>query len=203
MKSVKCRISILAVTLLIAVSATAQRGAITLPRNLAQITDQAANVIRGKVTYVHVEPHPQYKHLRSVVVTVAVSKTLKGSATDTVTFRQFLWDPRDVRDAAGYRRGQEVVLFLNRASEIGFTSPVGIQQGRFTVQTDENGVLVAKNGQDNATLLKDVPQLSSTKALSARARRVITEGEKTGGAIPVDVLEETVRSLVAVQGSNQ
>jgi hypothetical protein len=61
---------------MLALVADAQRGAITLPRNLAEITGQAAKVIHGRITYVHVEPHPQLKHLNSVNGSVAVSKAL-------------------------------------------------------------------------------------------------------------------------------
>lgn len=183
-----------------ALSANAQRGAITLPRNLAQITDQAADIVRGTISYVHVEPHPQFKHLHSVVVTIAVSKTFKGTATETATFRQFLWDPRDLRDAAGYRRGQQVILFLNKVTDIGFSSPVGLDQGRFVLERAPDGTVIAKNGQSNTTLMAGVAQSKAAKAMSPRARAAIANTATSGAEIPADVLEETVRALVTAGG---
>ena len=111
----------------------AQDGAITLPLNLAEMTTRAALIVHARVTFAHVEPHPQYHNLASVVVTMSALDVLKGTTGKQVTFRQFIWNPRDIADRAGYKEGDELVLFLNRVTPAGFTSPVGLQQGRFRV----------------------------------------------------------------------
>lgn len=192
----------LAPLFLFGLSALAQRGAIVKPQNLAEVTAQAATIVHGTITSVQVEPHPQFSHLRTVVVTVAVSDTLKGQAADSVSFRQYLWDPRDVRERAGYRPRQEVVLFLNAPSEIGLTSPVGIHQGRFQVELDNTGTKMAVNTHSNVTLMKGVSQLSSTSKLSARTRKALVMSEATGGELTLDALKETVRALVAAGRTN-
>src|SRR5205823_3374571 len=110
--------------------ASAQRGAVTLPRNLTQLTTQAALIVHGRVLYSHVEPHPQYRNLSSVVVTIGVFDVLKGTAGKSLSFRQFIWDPRDIADRGGYHNGDELFLFLNKVTAAGFTSPVGLEQGR-------------------------------------------------------------------------
>jgi len=189
--------------LLLAIDAAAQRGAIVRPQNLAQITEQAADIVQGRVSSVRVEPHPQLKNLKTVFVSVAVTDTLKGSAKDSISFRQYLWDIRDIHESGGYRVGQELVLFLNRTSEIGLTSPVGIRQGRFRVEQDSQGTRIATNGENNAKLLEGVAQSSTVAKLSARSRSAIASGAASAGPLPVDVLKETVRAMVAAQRSNQ
>src|ERR1043166_3597559 len=132
--------------------ASAQRGAITLPRNLTQLTSRAATVVHGRVIYAQVQAHPQYQNLSSVVVAISVEDVLKGAAGKTLTFRQFIWDPRDRADAGGYREGEEFVLFLNHVTPAGFTSPVGLEQGRFRVLRGANGDPTVGNGANNKAL---------------------------------------------------
>lgn len=167
----------------------AQDGAITLPLNLAQLTTRAALVVHARVTYAHVEPHPQYHNLASVIVTLSVLDVLKGTAGKQITFRQFIWSPRDIADRAGYREGDELVLFLNRVTAAGFTSPVGLQQGRFRV--------VAAGGEPNVVVTTASPilfeGLSKWNAnLSARARQLIAQPP---GRVPFSVLKELVHAL--------
>ncbi|MGH7838318.1 MAG: hypothetical protein ACREQC_10925, partial [Candidatus Binataceae bacterium] len=91
----------------------AQRGAITLPRNLEQLTQHAAVIVRARISSARVEPDPAYPSLWTVEVTLHVEEVLKGQPGDTLTFRQFIWDLHDRANSAGYVRGEDVVLLLN------------------------------------------------------------------------------------------
>ena len=42
-------------------SASAQRGAMTVPRNLDQLTDRASDIVRGTVVEARVEKHPELR----------------------------------------------------------------------------------------------------------------------------------------------
>jgi hypothetical protein len=137
---------------LAAAPALAQRGALTVPRNIDQLTDRASDIVRGTVISARVEKHPEFTNLDTVVVTLRVRETLKGGAQGTFTFRQYIWDIRDRWDAAGYRKGQDLLLILNAPTRYGFTSPVGIEQGRFRIQPDGKGGFTALNGTGNARL---------------------------------------------------
>lgn len=160
--------------------AVAQRGAVTLPSTLEQLTNESQLIVHGFVVSSKVEPHPKYQNLSTVVVEMKVVDVLKGSAPERFTYRQFIWDVRDRMDGAGYRKGQELVLLLNAASELGLRSPVGLEQGRFVVQKGQDGRVTAVNGNGNAFLFKDfsgalpleVPavQKKSTVAIPSRLR---------------------------------
>lgn len=82
--------------------------------------------MRGHVVSARVEPHPEFQNLRTVVVTFQVEEVLKGQADETVTFRQFIWDIRDRYNAAGYRKGQYLLLLMTKPSPYGLSSPVGL-----------------------------------------------------------------------------
>ena len=68
--------------------ASAQQSALTVPRNLQQLTDRSAVIVRGNVVSAHVEKHPELQSLDTVVVTLHVRETLKGTTGATFTFRQ-------------------------------------------------------------------------------------------------------------------
>ena len=124
---------------IVAAPVWAQRGALTMPRNLNQLTDRAADIVRGTVVSARVEKHPEFTNLDTVVVTLRVRETLKGQAQGTFTFRQYIWDIRDTQDAAGYAKGQDMLLLLIAPSAHGLSSPAGMDQGKFRIERDRSG----------------------------------------------------------------
>jgi len=191
-------ISTLLFILLLCVSsaAHAQRGAITLPRNLADLSSNANQILQGRVVSATVEPDPRYNHLKTLVLTLAVDDVLKGQAPATFTFREFLWDIRDISDRAGYQPGDEVLLFLNRPTTLGFVSPVGLQQGRFRVVKGADGQDYAVNANQNSGLLDNVVRSGALNParLSAKSRTTVQSFQR--GPIALSALKESVHLLV-------
>lgn len=171
----------------------AQRGAITAPRNLPQLTQSAGTIIQGSVLSAKVEPHPELSGLQTVVITLRVARTLKGAPTSTFTFRQFIWDMRDRYDAAGYRRGQNLLLFMNAPSQYGLSSPVGLEQGRFRISRDAQGNLAATNGAANAALLRGVTEKVAAANLSRATAQTVAQHRS--GPIPLAQLTEIITKL--------
>ena len=176
-------------------AAFAQRGAMTLPRNLEQIVAGSADIVRGTVLSARVEKHPELSNLNTLVVTLRVRETIKGSAQGTYTFRQYIWDLRDVRDAAGYYKGQEYLLLMNAPSRYGLTSPAGMDQGKFRIKRDASGRDMAVNGRGNAFLMRGVGDdlAKSGTSLSRHAANLVAKHVQ--GPIPVDDLVQLIREL--------
>lgn len=167
----------------------------TVQRNLAQLADRADLIIRGQVLTAKSEPHPQLRGLQTIVVTLRVSERLKGDSPDIYTFRQYVWDIRDRFNTAGYRKGQHLLLLMNKPSRLGLTSPVGLEQGRFTIRRDATGTTFAVNGRGNVGLFTKVDQhLQQRKVrLSAGAAKTV---ERKHGAVRMEELTEVIRGLV-------
>ena len=146
------RVLLLLVACVVAAPVFAQHGAMTVPQNLDQLTDRAADIVRGTVVSARIEKHPELTNLDTVVVTLRVRETLKGSAQGTFTFRQYIWDIRDRYDAAGYRKGQDFLLLMIAPSPYGLSSPAGMDQGRFRIERDRSGREMAVNGTGNVRL---------------------------------------------------
>lgn len=177
----------------------AQYGAITIPGNLAQLTGRAAVIVRGTVTSARVEKHPVYRGLNTVVVSLHVSDRLKGRVGANYTFRQYLWDLRAQNAAGGYRKGQELLLFLIAPNADGLSSPAGQDQGKFRIQRDRDGRELAVNGHGNRKLFDGVAENSQKEgvALSAQSRSLLASG--TAGPIDAQALSALVRELVAAE----
>jgi hypothetical protein len=172
----------------------AQQGARTAQANLNQLVQGAHTILRGFVVSAKVEPHPQFSNLQTVVVTMQVSRVLKGEAATTYTFRQFVWDDRDLGNGAGYQKAGELLLFLNPVSQYGLTSPVGLEQGRFRVTRDAKGKGSAVNGRGNIGLFQGVPAKASEHGI-ALSRAAQTMMQKSTGQAQLDALEDTIVRL--------
>ena len=181
------RCLLLVIACVVAVPVWAQRGAFTVPRNLDQLTDRAADIVRGTVVSAHVEKHPELGNLDTVVVTLRVRETLKGQARNIFTFRQYIWDIRDELDAAGYAKGQELLLLMIAPSRYGLSSPAGMDQGRFRIERDRSGREFAVNGHGNIRLFDGLRAEAAKEgvALSPSQASLVTKHRQG----PVDALE--------------
>lgn len=194
----KCAVICVVYSLLGAVGAQAQRGAYTQSRNLAELVAQSPLIVRGYVVSARVEPHPDLHNLSTVLVTLRVAETLKGDTAETFQFRQFIWDLRDRHDAAGYRKGQHVLLLMNPTTRYGLTSPAGLEQGRFRIGRDAAGREVAINGHGNAGLFRDLENQLTQKKVKLPPRFSALVREHPSGPIALDDLRDLTRELAVV-----
>jgi len=185
-----------ALLLLTTTGLLAQRGALTIPLTVDQLVDQADRIVEGSIVSAKIEPHPQYPNLNTAVITVNVKKTLKGTAEGLHTYRQYLWNIRDLQDGAGYQKGSNVLLMLNQTSAIGLTSPVGLTQGRFRILTVQ-GEQVAINGHGNYNLFTDTAAKLQRKGvtLDARLAQVVATQEEVGGPVELEAFESLISAL--------
>ncbi|MGA2630461.1 MAG: hypothetical protein ABSG54_09625 [Terriglobia bacterium] len=189
---------LLALGMLCGAPLRAQRGAYVQPRNLAELVSQSAVIVRGTVMSARVEPHPELTHLSTVVVILRVAETLKGAASGTFTFRQFIWDIRDRYDAAGYRKGQHLLLLLNPTTSYGLRSPAGLEQGRFRISRDAEGQEVAVNGHGNVGLWERMDTELKSKRLTLSPRSTALLRQHPTGPIALNDLRDFTRDLAAL-----
>jgi hypothetical protein len=189
---------LLALGMLCGAPLRAQRGAYVQPRNLAELVSQSAVIVRGTVMSARVEPHPELTHLSTVVVILRVAETLKGAASGTFTFRQFIWDIRDRYDAAGYRKGQHLLLLLNPTTSYGLRSPAGLEQGRFRISRDAEGQEVVVNGHGNVGLWERMDTELKSKRLTLSPRSTALLRQHPTGPIALNDLRDLTRDLAAL-----
>ncbi len=175
------------VPLILSVAVFAQRGAITQKVSLQELTTRAHTIVHGHVTSARVEPLPDHPDLTTVVVEMKVSEVLKGEPAQRFTFRQFIWDVRDKDNAAGYRKGQELVLLLNAPSRLGLRSPQGMDQGKFQIERVGDKAY-AVNGNSNVYLF------AGSEAPGAAAPEVPQAVRDNPRHLTLDQLKQLIRS---------
>jgi len=187
--------------LLVSISAgmaAGQRGALTASRNLDDLSAEAGVIVRGRIVSTRVEPHPQFSALWTVVVTMQVDEAIKGQIGNSYSFRQFIWDPRDRQDAAGYQKGQRLLLLLTAPNSNGLSSPVGLEQGLFHLSTDTVGSVYATNGRNNVGLLSGVASRAAAKGIRLAPRSEALVSAPRQGPLALDDLLTLIRQLASV-----
>ena len=185
----------------LAVPASAQSRAITLPRNLGELVSESQVVVQGWITSVTLEAHEQLKNLMTVVVTLQVEETLKGENLKTLTFRQAVIDKRDQQQYLGYRTGQHVLLVLISPSRFGLASPAGMEQGRFRIEAGGEGKLLATNGFGNAGLFRGLESQLQARGLrvTAEVHEMITKPPT--GPVSLEQLKSLIRTIAAADST--
>lgn len=187
-------LTLLLVCLALATPGAAQRGALVRPANLQQLVNQSAVILRGHVVSAHVEPHPDLQKVMTVVVTLKVQETLKGQAGQTFTFRQFIWEFRDIQDAAGYKKGQELLLLMNPPTRYGLSSPAGLEQGRFRI-IQQQGERYAVNGHGNAGLFRSLESRFAQKRVQLPPTLAAVVSQQRPGPLRLDDLKDLIRQV--------
>jgi hypothetical protein len=167
-----------------------------LPLDLAGLTTAADRIFHGRALAVR---SGRDEHgLPSTWTTFAVDEAVKGGDADTIEIKQLgvdtpLPDGTLFRVPAipSYRVGDEVILFLHPNSTAGFTSPVGLGQGRFRVRHHAGAAPVAENDVGNANL---APAGSARSAIVAPGASP-TASDTAPGAMSVDELLTRVRAI--------
>jgi hypothetical protein len=189
------RLLFLLVIILCSLNLEAQRGALTVARSLDQLTGEADVIVHGYVTSAKVEPHPQLTNLTTVVISMEVEETLKGTPRKSLVFRQYIWDIRDKLDGARYKKGEELLLMLGPVSKYGLTSPVGLEQGRFRVIRDSSGQRTAVNGRGNAGLFRASETRAQAKGIKLSARQIQLMRQEQPGPLALDDLKGAIRTF--------
>jgi len=125
------------------------------PLELEELVKQSHQIFVGRVVDVQ-QGTLSGTGFNYIEYTFSVDEWVKGGSSRTVKVRQ-LARPMVIPGLPSYKKGQDLLLFLHRASEIGLTSPVGMQQGYYPVVRAANGEKTVRVG----TMVPSVIRLRS------------------------------------------
>ena len=142
------RLSRLLVMAIAAISMNASATTV-LPLSLEQLSERAELIFYGSVLENTVIRDGDKGRI-ATLTRFQVHELIKGQAADTHTIKQIggeIAGGRSLRihGVPRYEAGESYVIFLPRPSSLGFSSPVGLRQGNFTV-TETGGVKSVSNG---------------------------------------------------------
>ncbi|RJP32561.1 MAG: hypothetical protein C4527_05915 [Candidatus Omnitrophota bacterium] len=144
------------------------------PLNIRELTTSAKIIFEGECVKVRSGKDAD-SGLLATWYTFRIKTGIKGKVGDEYTFKQFGGSDGDVTvhvPTVTYREGETVILFLYGDSEIGFSSSVGMNQGKFAVQKiPDTEAEYVTNGMPAMLLFKDEPQHVST--LDAKGAKAV------------------------------
>lgn len=172
--------------------------------NLMEMTHAAAVIVRGEVLQARVEPHPDFPNISTLRVTLRVSEVIRGRADKQLSFRSYVSNGRFGQrtsskgvPGAGYRIGDELVLFLYAKSRYGLTSTVGGDQGRFRVERQRRRTLIT-NPLRNRGLFEGVETRARAQGVQFTAEQAAILRQPTGPA-DLNTFLDVVRRLSAAK----
>ena len=131
------------------------------PLALDEIIDTATTAFEGTCTANRTEREAQ-TNLVVTYTTFAVKDVLKGAVGSTYTIKQIGGNmpagelSYRVKGVPTFVVGEDYVVLLAGVSSAGFSSPIGLSQGKFTVQKDFSGSSVS-NGRDFREMTANMP----------------------------------------------
>ena len=165
-----------------------------LPVGLDQMVGTAAVAFEGTCTENRTERDPA-TNLVVTYTTFSVHDVLKGPVGTTYEIKQIGGAMPGgliyrVDGVPRFREGQDYVVFLPGVSAAGFSSPVGLEQGRFVVTPTANGREVA-NGRDFRDLTAGIPASELPPSLQQQTKRAGPMRR-----LDIDEFKQLVRSRV-------
>lgn len=169
--------------------------------NLPEMMGASTRVFRGKcLSAKTLQDSPI--GLPVVEFTFLVTDGIKGVKTgETLVFRQVQTRQGRLRGIPGvptYGKGEELILFLAGDSQYGLTSPIGLEQGAFTLKKTPHG-LMAVNSTRNRNLAFGLDKSkASGMGLSQADLGLLQKGDE----IPVKSFLSVVRKIDHAQANN-
>ncbi len=169
--------------------------AVVKQMNLEEMITTARYIFSGTCTSVD-RRYDDATDRDGIFFTFSVSKIIKGEEASEFTFKMSSVAV-DLGQVPTFKPGEEVVLFLYGKSSLGFTSPVGLGLGKFTVLSSPSGEKVVVNAHNNTDLFKDMNRTKySARFPASHAAEISNLMGQQSGAINYDhfltFLEEMV-----------
>lgn len=174
-----------------------------LPVSLQHMTTAAEVIFHGIATSNEVRHDPQSDRV-ATFTTFEVIETIKGDVGATHTIKQIggQLPGSNVRmvihGVPRFSVGQEYVVFLPKASSIGFSSPIGLSQGKFNIRK-LNGETVISNGRPLAALMETTPRPGLPNAPSALVTSQVPSLKAIAdhpSSVRIQDFMQTVRSMI-------
>lgn len=150
------RFALLIVTLM---SSSMLYAASVLPLGLERLHGDAEHIFLGTCV-ANESRFDADSQMIATFTTFRVDTPLKGTRESSFTFKQVGGATADgtlvVPGVPKFEPGKEYLLFLPPASNLGFSSPIGLEQGSFSVYRS-GGETYASNGRQLSQLLEKVP----------------------------------------------
>ena len=148
---------------------------------MAKVEDQSSRQDANKEIYTY--------------ITISVLESVKGAKGEkTITIRQLGGSVGNLISAVpgmpSFKNGEEVVLFLSAKDRAGYPWVMGLQQGKYSIVTDNSGLKHVRNELDGLRVLSPNGSVNESKVSSDQPLGAFLDGIKSDlnvdGKVKVD-----------------
>lgn len=199
----KIRTSFFALFCWLALSSNAS-AAMVLPLGLDRLHGDAKHVFLGECLSNSVEMDRQSGRVVTFT-TFEVLETYKGKLGRSHTIKQIGGNLPEanlnvrVPGVPLFEVGKRYVVFLPPASHLGFSTPVGLSQGMFTVKANAKGEPMVSNGRDVGELMENMAQSKMPARLADKMRAMpdkeVPANAKARAEMHLDDLRSILRGM--------
>lgn len=162
--------------------------------NIEDIVSSASIIVRGTVTSVETKEDPE-TNILSTFVTISVKENFYGAEQNHITLKMLGGKSEkrtiNLAEMPKFTVGEDIIGMFYAPSNVGFSSPVGMNQGKFLVTVDpETKLESVRNTYKNQNLFANL------KNKSALAKSSLANSNKE--TIELSDFTQTVRSLVTI-----
>lgn len=173
-----------------------------LPVGLDKLQSGAETIFYGECLSQQSDMDPSLR-LPVTYANFRVLESLKGQPGEIVTIKQLGGTLANggqelvVPGVPKFEPGKQYILFLPRRSELGFASPVALDQGRFSIREDERGSRQVGNGRDFKELVADLPANRIPARVNDRLKPAAdgANAQKPKPELPLDDFLSLLRSI--------
>lgn len=174
-----------------------------LPVSLQHMATAAEVIFHGITISNEVRQDPQSGRV-ATFTTFEVIENIKGDVGATHTIKQIggQLPGSNVRmvihGVPRFSVGQEYVVFLPKASNLGFSSPIGLSQGKFNIRK-LNGETVISNGRPLAALMETTQQPGLPNTPSALVTSQVPSLKAIAdhpSSVRIQDFMQTIRSMI-------
>ncbi|MGC9329059.1 MAG: hypothetical protein ACP5I1_15605 [Candidatus Hinthialibacter sp.] len=147
--------------------------------NLEELVKGAEIIFEGECTAVRSGKDPE-TNLIATWYTFRITRGIKGDLGEEYILKQYGGVEGETRVKAPgvhYQAGEQVILLLYGVSRWGFSSAVGLTQGKFTIkETADSKVRYATNGMPSMILFDNMdsdPPAITTQGVKAEGRELL------------------------------
>ncbi len=174
------------------------------PLNLEQLVEGSGVIFEGKCTDVRTGKDPDTGMI-STWITFKITQGLKGKLGDEYVLKQFGGSDGTMNvktPSVTYEVGETVVLFLYETSRIGFSSAVGLHQGKFAIkEITESKVRYATNGIPSMMLFENMrvsPPALNAKGMKAQGQEMLRSDK-----LELHAFLSEIKNIVQLQEKNK
>ena len=148
-----------------------------------ELAKKSASIVQAKVEDVYSSQDAVSKEIYTYI-NLSVLESVKGAKGEkSITIRQLGGTVGNLISAVpgmpSFQRGEEVVVFLSVRDRDGYPWVMGLQQGKYSVVTDENGLKHVRNELDGLKMLTPDGSMEEGKVSTELQLGAFLDGIKT------------------------